>query len=98
VTPASLGLFPPAGDERAAAKAWEDALATVDMEEEGGGIPAHSPRTGALLTDRQRRAYALAPGQPGVRIMLARALGRSCALRRAPKCEVRNRNAFLCVY
>lgn len=63
VTPTSLGLSAPPGDAAGAAEAaeaWEDALAAVDMEEEGGGVPAHSPRTGALLTDRQRRAYALA--------------------------------------
>jgi hypothetical protein len=40
--------------------AWEAALAAVDLEEEGGSLPAHHARTGALLTDRQRRGLALA--------------------------------------
>ena len=61
VTPASLGVAALPGESPAeAAEAWEDALAAVDLEEEGGGLPAHCPRTGALLTDRQRRGYALA--------------------------------------
>ena len=70
VTPAALGIAPApsAGDgaeddedaAAAAEDAWEDALAAVDLEEEGGGLPAHCPRTGRLLTDRQRRGYALA--------------------------------------
>lgn len=60
VTPTALGVGSSSPALAAAVRrAWEVALAEVDMEEEGAGLPSHHSRTGELLTDRQRRGFAL---------------------------------------